>query len=438
LILVSGSPSAATVPVVHEDAKLTASDAATQDRFGRSVSVSGETAVVGADRNDDAGSASGSAYVFVRDGFRWIEQTKLTASDAKAFDLFGFSVAISGETAVIGASEDDQEDLYNAGSAYVFVRNGTDWTEQAMLTASDMAAEDKLGWDVAVSGDTAVVSAILDDDAGSSSGSAYVFVRNGTDWSQQVKLTASDAEEDDTFGYSVSLSGDTAVIGAPFDVHANSTVPAGSAYVFVRNGTVWSEQAKLTSSDATGGDNFGYAVALSGDTAVIGARRDDDAGSSSGSAYVFVRNGMTWSQQAKLTASDAATGDWFGVSVAVDGDTTVVGAQYDDQPDVSTSAGAAYVFVRGGTGWNELLKLTASDAVDDPTGNHFGNAVAVSGDIAVVAAEFDDHEGFLTGSAYVFEGVPQEVPAASKWGLVTAMLLLLTMSTATLLRRPAS
>ena len=213
-------------------------------------------------------------------------------------------------------------------------------------------------------------------------GARYPVVIDPT-WSEQQKLTASDAAWNDDFGTSVALSGDTAVVGAPFDDDAGSA--SGSAYVFVRSGTRWSQQQKLTASDAAPNDDFGLAVALSGDTAVVGAIGDDDAGRDSGAAYVFVRSGTRWSQQQKLTASDAASNDLFGISVAVSGDTAVVGAYADD--DAGGDSGAAYVFVRSGTRWSEQQKLTASDAA---AGIRFGNSVAVSGDTAVVGAYADD------------------------------------------------
>jgi hypothetical protein len=171
-------------------------------------------------------------------------------------------------------------------------------------------------------------------------GSAYVFTRSGSTWTQQAKLTASDAAAGDLFGDPVSVSGDTAVVGAYGNDDAGSW--SGSAYVFTRSGGVWTQQAKLTASDAAADDWFGISVSVSGDTAVVGSDWDDDAGRNSGSAYVFKRNGSTWTQQAKLTASDAAEGDWFGVSVSVWGDTAVVGSSFDD--DAGLYSGSAYVF----------------------------------------------------------------------------------------------
>ncbi len=256
------------------------------------------------------------------------EVAKLIASDAAAFDSFGTSVAVSGDTAVVGVWLDDHVGgNTDEGSAYVFVRSGGVWAQQAKLIASDAAANDRFGLSVAVSGDTVVVGAHFDDHAvGIDHGSAYVFVRSGGVWTQQQKLIASDAAADDQFGYSVAVSGDTAVVGAWADNHLGGN-DAGSAYVFVRSGVVWIEQAKLIASDAELFENFGNSVAVSGDTAVVGARNDNyPGGVQAGSAYVFVRSGGGWTQQVKLTPSDAAVSDEFGISVAVSGDTAVVGA----------------------------------------------------------------------------------------------------------------
>ncbi len=197
-------------------AQVEAGDAATRDEFGCSVSVSGDTAVIGAWQDDDGGSDSGSAYVFVRAGDTWTEQAKLTASDASALDAYS-----------------DDGGVSDSGSAYVFVRAGDTWTEQAQLTASDAALGDHFGWSVSVSGDTAVIGAHGDGDAGVDGGSAYVFVRSGETWTQQAKLTASDAAGSDHFGRSVSVSGATAVIGAHYDDTAAGG-NAGSAHFFGR------------------------------------------------------------------------------------------------------------------------------------------------------------------------------------------------------------
>ena len=383
-------------PLIATEKKLTASDAAKGDYFGWSISISGDTALVGAPYATLAGAPgtsgnhAGSAYIFVRSGKSWSQQAKIMASDAAGDVFFGWSVSISGDTALIGARYDDGAGT-RSGSAYVFVRNGTNWTQQAKLTASDAAAFDFFGWSVSISGDTAVVGAYRDDDGGFNSGSAYVYLRSGKSWSQQAKLTASDAATEDEFGHSVAISGDTAVVGARNDDDAGYN--SGSAYVFARSGKTWSQQAKLTAGDAALKDEFGHSVAISVATAVVGAYRDQDAGKDSGSAYVFARSGTTWSQQQKIKASAGAPGDMFGWSVSISGDTAVVGARSDDV------TGTAYVFVRGGSSWYQSKKLTASDAA---AFDYYGESVSISGATVVVGARGDDDGGGSSGSAYVY------------------------------------
>ncbi|HUW56000.1 MAG TPA: PEP-CTERM sorting domain-containing protein, partial [Planctomycetota bacterium] len=320
-------------------AKLTASDGAAADSFGLSVSVSGTTAVVGAFGDDDCGLGSGSAYLFEKGVSGWSQMAKLTASDGTMFDSFGVSVAVSGTTAVVGAHLDDDCGS-NSGSAYLFEDNGTAWVQTAKLTASDGAVDDYFGGAVSVSGMTALVAANMDDDCGSGSGSVYVFENNGTAWVQVAKLLPSDGEAYDAFGVSVAVSGTTAVVGAYGDDDCGSN--SGSAYVFEDNGTAWVQVAKLLPSDIAAGDAFGFSVSVSGTTAVVGAQWDDDCGSASGSAYVFEDNGTAWVQVAKLLPSDGAADDWFGRCVSVSGPTAIVGAFYND--DLGTSSGSAYIF----------------------------------------------------------------------------------------------
>jgi predicted amidohydrolase len=385
-----------------EAAKLLAPDGATGDVFGESVSIAGNTVVIGSVYDDHPGATdAGSAYVFVLSGGVWTQQAKLTAADPAASDYLGAAVSVSGDTAVIGATGDDHAGGTDAGSAYVFVRSGTVWAQQAKLTASDAATSDGFGSAVSVSGDTAVIGVLADSHAGGVyAGSAYVFVRSGGVWTEQAKLIASDAAASDYFGVSVSIFGDTAAIGAFGDDLTGGT-NAGSAYVFTRSGGAWTQQAKLTASDAAAFDSFGASVSVFGDTVIVGAYEDDHAGgTNAGSAYVFVRSGGTWTQQTKLTASDAAASDVFGRSVSISGDKAVVGAYGDDQGS-GAYAGSAYLFVRSGTVWSQQSKLTASDAAASDV---FGVSVGISGDRAAVGANHDDNSGGTdAGAAYVFD-----------------------------------
>ncbi|HMV99781.1 MAG TPA: FG-GAP repeat protein, partial [Acidobacteriota bacterium] len=388
-------------PTFGQQTKLTASDGAADDLFGCSVAISGETVVVGAYQDTiGANDDQGSAYVFVRSGTTWSLQQKLTASDGMALDQFGFSAAINGETVVVGAYQDTIGANDGQGSVYVFVRSGTIWSQQQKLTASDGMAIDQLGFSVAISGEVVVAGARFDNiGANNDQGSAYVFVRSGTTWSQRQKLTASDGAAGDWFGTSVAINGETVVVGAPLDtIGANNL--QGSAYVFVQTGTTWTEQQKLTASDGAVGDQFGGSVAISGETVVVGAPVDTiGANNLQGSASVFVRSGTTWSEQQKLTISDGAVDDRFGFSVAISGETVVVGALLDDI-DANSDQGSAAVFVRTGTTWTEQQKLTASDG---EATDFFGSSVAISGETVVVGASFDT-VGANTdqGSASVF------------------------------------
>jgi hypothetical protein len=322
-------------------------------QFGVAVAVSGDTIVVG----DDADQA----YVFVRSGTTWTQQQQLSASEGAPGDEFGGAVAVSGDTAVIGAHASHPPD--GAGAAYVFVRSGTTWTEQQKLTASDAAAADHFGLSLSLSGDTVAISAYADDTPrGFDAGSAYVFVRSGTVWTQQQKLTAQDGGADDWFGVDVSVSADTVVVGAPRDDRIGAA-DVGSAYVFVRSGTTWSQQQKLESMDGAADDFLGWSVAVNGNTAAVGAIRDDSppAGLDVGSAYVFARTGTLWTEQQKLLSPDESPFARVGWAVSASGDTVLVGASGVDTG--AEDAGSVYVFRKPA----RYFTLPACRAVDTRT-----------------------------------------------------------------------
>ncbi len=383
-----------------------ASDAASSDLYGYSTAISGDLAIVGSRLDDDGGSSSGSAYIYQNINGTWTEVAKLTASDPALGDQFGFSVSIEGDYAVVGALFGDAN-LNSTGAAYVFHRDagGLDqWGQVAKLTAADAAPGDYFGFSVAVSGDSVVVGAYQDDDASSASGSAYVFDRNegGADnWGQVSKLTAADAAGGDNFGYAVDISGDSVIVGSRLD--DDNGFSSGSAYIFERNlGGLnnFGQLTKLVASDGFGGDNFGVAVAIDGSTAVVGSRLDDDNGSASGSAYVFRETSGVWSEAAKLTADDAAVSDHFGASVAVFGNDVVVGSVFDD--DSGNSSGSAYVFSKdeGGTdNWGQASKLVAPDALAD---EKFGQSVGIGSDGIIVGTFPNVGDLSKTGKAYIF------------------------------------
>ena len=392
-----------------QQAYLKASTIGERDLFGNSVAVSGDTVVVG-------GHYKNAAHVFVRDGATWSLQAELTGDG-----YFGRSVAISGDTLVVGAPYRNNQ----SGGAYVFVRSGATWSQQAYLEASDPAALDWFGTSVAISGDTVVVGA-----DGKGLGGAYVFVRDGVAWSQQTCLTGSS----DYFGQSVAISGNTIVVGS-----CSTEGTYGAAYVFVRDGATWSPQATLTRPYTSGEYSwFGSSVAISGDTVAVGAHGEDSVAYNSGAAFIFERDGTTWSQQAYLKAPTVKPYDAFGYALAVSGDTLVVGAAYEsssatgvngDQTDHSApNAGAAYVFVRDGTTWVQKAYLKASNTEAD---DNFGYSVAVSGGTVVAGAYLEDgnatgvngddsnNDVDNAGAAYVFAPLPTIAVTAGPGGSIT-------------------
>ena len=399
-----------STPVVEtwkEQTKLVASDGVPGDAFaGSSVSLSadGNTALVGAFWHDaDMNSDQGAAYVYVRSGGAWTQQAELLSDDGEFDDWFGYAVSLSadGNTAVVGASWDDVGGYIDQGSVYVFVRSGAAWTQQAQLIASDGVDNDYFGQAVSVSGDGNTVMVGVP-----SYGAVYVYTRSGGIWTEQDSFTGSDTDFSDSFGQSVSLSadGNIALVGASMDTVGTNT-GQGSAYVFVRSGGTWSEQAKLVASDGFTLEMFGQSVALNatGNTAVIGAHLDGVGGNiMQGSAYVFVRSGGTWTQQVRLISADGWSEDRLGgvVSISADGNTVLATAQGDDIGS-NSNQGSAYIFVRSGGTWTQKAKIFASTG---QSFDSFGSSGALSGNglTALVGAILGDGANPNQGAAWVF------------------------------------
>lgn len=370
--------------------------------FAFSVSISEDIAIAGAPFK----GGKGAAYIAVFDKGNWREQVKLVAADLAAENWFGFSVSISEGTAIIGAPLHSLGDVKWTGAAYIFERQGKkEWKEQAKLVPEDAVEKAEFGHSVAISGDTAIVGAYLDPhDGKNKAGSAYIFVSERGEWEQQAKLTPDDADDGKNFGKSVAIHKHTVIVGAHLDNHSGSK--SGSAYIFARDGNNWTQQAKLTASDAAARDEFGISVGISGSTAIVGSPFDDDAGGKSGSAYIFGNNGGVWTERAKLTAADAAAGDEFGKAVAIDANRAIIGARLHDgrKPD----SGAAYAFSRVAGAWIEQSKTIHKK---DAEADEFGNAVAISEDFAIIGAyrrNLPDKGGMCCdlgvdgGSAYIF------------------------------------
>lgn len=415
--------------------KITASDAAGGDQFGNSVAISsnGTTAVVGANQEDTgANTNNGAVYVYIKSGSTWTEQAKLLTSDAATDDRLGESIAISadGNTVLVGAWSENTPPNSGNGAAYIFTRSGTTWTQQAKLLASDAASAEYLGLYQSVSlsadGNTALVAASY-----KVGGAAYVFTRSGSTWTQQQKITASDAASGDRFGYSVSLSsdGNTAIMGA-FNETTSPNTNQGAAYVFTRSGSTWTEQQKLLASDPANTDYFGFSVALSGDgnTAIVGSVNEDTSSTTNnGAIYMYTRSAGTWTQRQKILANDATTDDNIGhaVSLSSDGGIAIVGSRHINAGGVFDTGGV-YLFTRSGGTWTQRQKIIASDTVTD---DRFGQSVSLSSDgttFIVGANQEDTGANTNNGAAYFFNinlildnKIFSYSSASSKWEIIS-------------------
>ena len=402
VVLLSGG--AVTALAQCELAKLVPSIGRTLDGFGVSVSISGDVAVVGSWMDDGAGENAGAAYIYQLENGDWVEKAKLTAPDAAPEDQFGWSVAVSGDTVVVGASFDDDRGV-DSGSAYVFRNNGGHWLQEVKLTALDGAPDDQFGM-VAVTGAVIAVGAWNEGNSGPGHvdglGAAYMYRFDGIRWNQEAKLVAADAAIEDWFGVAVSVIPGEVLVGAvgegnsgpgQFDGH-------GAAYLFQYDTVtgLWEQEQKLIASDAAPMDFFGNSVSIRGDVAVIGALYNDDHGADSGSAYVFRFDTTTgrWHERQKLTASDAEAGECFGTSVSTTGEVALIGASH--RWTAYNGPGAAYVYRYDGTEWNEQVKLKAADGDAE---DEFGLSVSLSEQTALIGAWRDDHAGGTdAGSAY--------------------------------------
>jgi hypothetical protein len=392
--------------------KLVPSDPGDDDSFGIDVAIDGDYALVGSAGEDGDGTNRGAAYLFLRSqgGLdKWGEVKKLVAGDTGDGDVFGISVAISGDYVAVGAPGEDGSGT-DRGAAYVFYRDqgGPDnWGQVMKITASDAADDDGFGFALALDGDTLVVGADGEDGSGTDRGAAYIFYRNqgGADnWGQVAKLVSEDPEDADQFGYAVAISGDLVLVGSPGDDGAGAN--RGAAHVFSRDQDGpdgWGEVMKLIATDAADDVWLGNSVALEGSLAVVGAAWDDGGGTNRGAAYVFSRDqgGLgNWGELKKLAASDAHNADLFGYAVAINGDFISVGAGWSSGG--GTERGQAYLFSRdeGGTdNWGEVQRLRASDGAND---DWFGFSLSLDGIYLLVGATGEDGEGSNRGAAYMF------------------------------------
>ena len=366
-----------------QQSKLTADDAEEVDLFGYSVSISGNRALVGARNNK-------TAYIFDLIENTWTQTYVLSPTQitGEAIINFGVSVSLSGNRALIGSDWNSSNSIGALfGSAYVFEFSNGDWLQTAKLNANDASAGDQFGVFVSLSGSRALIGSFLDDYNGfTNSGSAYIFDLSEGNWSQTAKLMASDGSSGDQFGHSVSLWGDRALIGAS---------PNESAYIFDLSEGSWSQTTILMSDTGLAGDIFGRSVSLWGDRVLIGANGDSN---SSGVAYIFEFLNTDWVQITKLIADDGGIFDFFGISVSLSGDRAIIGAYGDD--DLDFNSGAAYYFEINESNWEQVNKLVSDDG---SAGDFFGYSVSLSGDRALIGAYADDDDGTSSGSAYLID-----------------------------------
>ena len=400
------------------EAILVPHDADAGDEFGWSADTDGVRIISGAPLHDDQGAESGVAYIFVRDAAgAWVQEAELRADDGESGVWFGRWAAIDGDVAVVGAPLADvfgRDD--DSGAAYIFQRRDGAWRQTQRLVADIPVGGEQFGWNVAIDGDVIVVSASNETDGGGQG--VYVFRRAGDEWALEAKLAPSEDGDDYFFGQDIDISGDTIVVGAK-GRSAFVGTNAGVVFVFQRRGSGWAESAILEASDAFVQDHFGRAVAIAGDTIVVGAYLEDSAGADGGSVYVFERDPAApggWRQETKLIGASTGTRDWFGYEVGTDGTTVVVGAPHVNraEPEIFR-AGLVTVFRRSGDGWVQVAELAAGDAVAAGPGADFGWAVDVEDGIVVVGAWLADTEaGPAAGRAYVYTVVadaPADAPA---------------------------
>jgi hypothetical protein len=368
----------ATVAGTLPEQEVTGSDGASGDQFGISVVLDGDAALIGAAYEN---GGQGAAYVFVQANGVWSETQKLVASDGVANDWLGQSVALDGDTAVIGAS---QYLGFGNGAAYVFTHDAAGWTASQKLTADDGVQRDQFGISVAVDGDEILVGAF---GVSFYQGAAYAFARSNGSWTQTQKLMADDASMNADFGVAVALEGSTALIGAYGDGSYQ-----GAAYVFADAGGTWGQAQKLVASDGAADAHFGISVTLDGARALIGAEGATvDANSHQGAAYVFDDAAGTWTETQKLTSSNGAAFDYFGRSVALYGPNAAIGAY-----GPNALQGAAYLFALDAGQWSETQALTASDGAQ---GDQYGIMVALSNGTMLVGADGADA---FQGAAYFY------------------------------------
>ena len=368
--------------------KFYGSDASTYDWLGISSSISGDWAIVGAPRNETGQTNSGAAYIFHKENDTWAETQKIFASNSEDITWFGMSVKIDGDYAIVGA---DDSDGPAKGAAYIFLNNGGTWEETTMITASDGEDGDFFGRSVSIFGDHAIVGAYGVDDGGLNTGAAYIFYHENGIWEEQVKLAPENPNYKDFFGIKVDIYEDYCIVAAPCPFSGNM----GYANIYHNDNGLWTGQAQLTASDGVYDDTFGTSVYINESSVLIGASYDDY---SSGSVYYFKKPETGWenmTQTQKIIAPDIMANAYFGNDLSVEGNIAAIGAWEDGDYNY----GAVYLFSLNNDNWEFNEKITADDS---GTGDGFGSSVALSDDYLIIGSRSDDGYAYEAGSVYVY------------------------------------
>jgi hypothetical protein len=383
-------------PIPPTEHKIIPTDCERSDNFARSVAIYGNYAAGGSKGDDDKGGNAGAVYMLHYNGTNWVQGQKIIPEDARINDYFGCAVAMYDKNALFGSYGNDGAGS-KSGAAYIYTLGSTGWQQDQKLIADDANANDYFAFAVDISENYLIIGAYGDDEKGSMAGAAYIFSRQTDNtWKQQQKLVDDQGERNDQFGYAVAISDNYAIVGSYRDDDKGDS--SGSAMIFKRDNDMWTMQAKLIAHDGQPNDYFGFDVAISGDYAVVGAYRcDDESRSNVGGAYIYKFDKGIWNFQTKLVPIQGTSNDYFGASVDLVGTRLLIGAYGDD--DKGSTAGAAYLYMLEGDQWNMHKKYVPGDG---NSYDYFGYDIAIGDQGLVMGAYGNDENGSMAGAMYIY------------------------------------